>query len=102
MTPSNTVDIRAAIARGRIARANEPRAASACFDAQSGRITIELENGCVFAFPPGLVQDLVTATPAQLAQVQVIGNGYGLHWEALDADIAIASLLATNNGQRSV
>ena len=87
-------DIDDAITRGKIARANEPRAASARFDAQSGRITVELENGCVFAFPPGLVQDLVRATPAQLAEVQVIGNGYGLYWEALDADIAIPSLMA--------
>lgn len=34
------------------------------------------------------------ASPAQLAQVEILGAGYGLHWEALDADLSIPGLLA--------
>jgi hypothetical protein len=94
MDKLTNAEIDAAIERGRIVRASEPRAASARYDADSGRVTVELENGCVFGFPPGLVQDLAKATPDQLAHIQVIGNGFGLYWEALDADIAIPSLLA--------
>jgi hypothetical protein len=94
MDKLTNADIDAAIERGRIVRASEPRAASARYDADSGRVTVEMENGCAFAFPPGLVQDLATATPDQLARVEVIGNGYGLYWEALDADIAIPNLMA--------
>jgi hypothetical protein len=29
-----------------------------------------------------------------LAAVEILGNGYGLHWEALDADISVPGLLA--------
>ncbi|NYE23183.1 DUF2442 domain-containing protein [Pigmentiphaga litoralis] len=94
MDKLNNAEIDAAIERGKIARASEPRAASARFDTDAGRVTVELENGCVFAFPPGLVQELATATLDQLGQVQVIGNGFGLYWEALDADVAIPSLMA--------
>ena len=35
-----------------------------------------------------------TATDDQLAAVEILGNGYGLHWEALDADISVPGLLA--------
>jgi hypothetical protein len=94
MDKLTNADIDAAIERGRIVRANEARAASARYDTDSGRVTVEMENGCAFAFPPGLVQDLAAATPDQLGDVEVIGNGYGLYWEALDADIAIPSLMA--------
>ena len=31
---------------------------------------------------------------AGLAQVEILGTGYGLHWDALDADLSIPGLLA--------
>ena len=30
-----------------------------------------------------------------LAQVEVLGSGYGLHWEALDADFTLPGLFGT-------
>jgi hypothetical protein len=53
-----------------------------------------LTNGCSFTFPPRLAQGLETATDDQLAAVQILGHGYGLHWPALDTDISIPGLLA--------
>jgi len=55
---------------------------------------VELTNGCTFMFPPRLAQGLETATAAQLAAVEILGAGYGLHWEALDVDLSIPGLLA--------
>ena len=86
--------IDAATQRGRAASLHEPRAAAARYDGQLGRVIVELTNGCIFAFPPKLAQGLETATEEQLAEIEILGAGYGLHWEALDADLSIPGLLA--------
>ncbi len=93
-SPLTDAEIDAATERGRIARLNEPRAAAARYDRRRGRVVVELTNGCTFTFPPRLAQGLETATEEQLAQVEILGAGYGLHWEALDADLSIPGLLA--------
>jgi hypothetical protein len=80
--------------RGRIAHLEEPRARAARYDRELGRLVVALTNGCTFTFPPRLAQGLETATEDQLAQVEILGAGYGLHWEALDADLSIPGLLA--------
>ena len=86
--------IDAATERGRIARLTKPRAVAARYDRAFGRVVVELTNGCTFAFPPRLAQRLETATEAHLAGVEILGAGYGLHWEALDVDLSIPRLLA--------
>ena len=86
--------IDAALARGVAARRHEPRAAAVRYDGRSGRVIVELMNGCTFAFPPKLAQGLEAATEEQLSRVEILGAGSGLHWEALDADLSIAGLLA--------
>ena len=87
-------EIDAALERGQTARLHEPRAAAARYDQRSGRVIVELANGCTFAFPPQLAQGLEAATDEQLSQVEILGAGSGLHWEALDADLSIPGLLA--------
>ena len=37
---------------------------------------------------------LLTATPAQRANWRLIGRGVGIHWEDVDEDISVRSLLA--------
>lgn len=86
--------IDAALERGSTAHANEPRAATARYDRSSGRIIVDLENGCTFAFPPRLAQGLEGATDDQLATVEILGKGYGLHWEELDVDLSLPGLMA--------
>lgn len=86
--------IDAALERGRAAHANEPRAAAARYDRASGRVIVDLENGCTFAFPPRLAQGLESATDDQLAAVEILGRGYGLHWEELDVDLSLPGLMA--------
>lgn len=87
-------EIDAARERGRIARQAEPRAASARYDRDQGRIVVELTNGSSFAFPPGLVQGLEEATEAALSDIEILGAGYGLHWDALDTDLSVPGLMA--------
>ena len=94
MADLTDAEIDSALARGNAARISEPRAAMARYDRASDRIIVELTNGCTFAFPPHLAQGLENATADQLAQVEILGMGYGLHWEALDADLSVPSLLA--------
>jgi hypothetical protein len=86
--------IPAARERARISEETEPRARSARYNRDTERVEVELKNGCLFAFPAALGQGLRGATPEQLAQVEVTPGGYGLHWEELDADLAVPGLVA--------
>jgi hypothetical protein len=72
----------------------EPRAASARYDAETGRILVELTNGCLFGFVPSERDLLTVATPEQLAAVEVDLGGEGLHWEEIDADVSLPGLIA--------
>jgi hypothetical protein len=93
MVELTDAQIDAALERGKVARLHEPRGTAARYDRLLDRIIVELTNGCTFAFPPRLVQGLENATEDQLAQVELLGAGSGLHWEALDADLSIPDLL---------
>ncbi len=87
-------EISAAIDRGHIAQQTEPRANAVRYDERSSRIIVDLTNGCTFAFPPRMAQGLEAATDKDLAAVELLGAGYGLHWEVLDVDLSIPGLLA--------
>lgn len=91
----------AAEARGRELLDSEPRALAARLDAKSGRVVVDLSNGATFAFPPHLGQGLEDASPEQLAEVQVAGAGFVLHWEALDVDLSIPGLLSGHFGTKA-
>jgi hypothetical protein len=52
------------------------------------------------AIPRRLLQGLDGATPAQLAGVEILGMGDGLHWEALDVDHYVPSLIEGVFGNR--
>jgi hypothetical protein len=101
MAELTDAEFEAASKRGALARANEPRAQSARYDRQLGRVIVDLTNGCTFAFPPRLAQGLETASDDQLEQLEVLGAGYGLHWEALDVDLSIPGLLGGIFGTRA-
>lgn len=93
--------IEAALARGRAAASSEPRAKSARYDRRLDRVVVELTNGCTFAFPPRLAQGLEEATEDELVEVEVLGAGYGLHWETLDVDFTVPGLISGIFGTRA-
>ena len=80
--------------RGAEAARTEPRARAAHYDESSGRVVVELTNGCVFEFPSSLAQGLRGASTEQLREVEVFPGGSGLHWESLDADLWVPALIA--------
>src|SRR6266446_1390966 len=80
--------------RGERSLRTEPRARAARYDRKTGRIQIDLTNGCSFAFPPRKAQGLERASDQELAQIEILGLGLGLHWERLDVDLSVPGLLA--------
>ena len=84
----------AAEARGRDILRASPRAVQARYDMASGRVVLEFANGCAYAFPAELAEDLKGAGAEALSEVQVDGAGYNLNWPALDADLYVPALLA--------
>jgi hypothetical protein len=101
MAELTDAEIDAALERGKVMRESEPRAAQARYDRARGRIVVDLTNGCTFAFPARLAQGLESASDDDLAAVEILGAGFGLHWEALDADLSIPGLLAGVFGTRA-
>ena len=95
------VELEAAEERGRIEYLTKPIAADAHYDHLTGRIVVNLINGCVYEFPPQLVQDLQEATPDDLAQVIVDSVGFNLHFPSLDADLYVPLLVAGVFGTRA-
>jgi hypothetical protein len=93
--------LKAAEARGRKMFETEPRALGARYDQSTGRVVLDLANGCTYAFPAQLVQDLQGASPEDLASVEVDGVGFNLHWPALDADLYVPALVSGIFGTRA-
>lgn len=93
-------EFRAAEARGRKMLETEPRATAARYDRKTGRVTVELMNGCTYMFPVDLVQDLSGAGHDDLDVIEVDGMGFNLHWPRLDADLYVPALVAGVFGTR--
>jgi hypothetical protein len=95
-------EIDAAAARGEELRKIQPRAASARYDLKLRHVVVKYTNGATFSFPPALVQGLSGASADELADVRILGRGFGLHWEALDADLTVPGLVDYVFGARKV
>lgn len=79
----------------------EPRATAAYYEQGSRRIIVELSNGADFRFPPSSVQELISASPDELAQVEISPSGRTLRWRTLDADLSLPGLMAGIFGTKS-
>ena len=90
----------AAEARGREMVKSEPRAVAARYDRETGRVAVELANGCTYIFPAQLAQELQGADDEALSVVAVDGAGFNLHWPAIDADLYVPALVAGVFGTR--
>lgn len=94
-------EIDRALARGQRRLLTEPQATRARYDRRTGRVVVDLTNGCSFVFPARSLQGLARASDAELADIEILGAGHGLHWEALDADFTVAGLLMGVFGTRA-
>src|SRR5713101_2710002 len=63
-------------------------------------LTVVLDDGRTVSVPLMWFPRLLNATPRQRKEWEFIGGGIGIHWEAIDEDISVASLLQPENFMR--
>ena len=90
--------IPAARARERRDRKQGLRASAARYDRTTGRVVLELTNGCLFAFPVGAIPTLRSASGSELATVEIDPSGGTLRWDDLDVDLSVPGLLLSAVG----
>jgi len=56
-------------------------------------LIVVLDDGRTVSVPLVWFPRLLAATPQQRKDWEPIGGGIGMHWEAIDEDISVASLL---------
>jgi hypothetical protein len=79
---------------------SEPRAQSVRFHRPSKRLQIELQDGTAVMIPISSIQGLSEATAKEVESVELLADGYALHWPSLDADATIPGLVAGIFGSR--
>lgn len=84
---------KAAVERGQKRKQEEPFASSVRFNRESGAYAVRLTDGKAFEIPSSLIPELAVASPDQLANVDLFGEGEGLFWQDLDAAISIETLI---------
>lgn len=100
MARTTDTDLQTAEARGKKMLETELRARLAHYDSVTGRVELELLNGCTYGFPASLVQDLQGASATDLATVEVDGMGFNLHWQILGVDLYVPALVSGIFGTR--
>jgi hypothetical protein len=60
---------------------------------ESDMLTITLVDGRILSVPVAWFPRLQQATQEQRKEWRLIGDGEGLHWEAIDEDISVPLLL---------
>ena len=66
----------------------------------SHSLSVVLADGRTMSVPLAWFPRLLGATPKQRVVWELIGGGIGIHWEAIDEDISVASLLQPENFMR--
>lgn len=64
-------------------------------------IILKLSDGSRRAIPREDFQGLESGTKEQLARIEIVGGGTGLHWPDLDADLYVPSLLRGIYGSKA-
>ena len=76
---------------GTLAVKTDERVAGVSFGAE--RLIVDLMDGRTIAVPLAWYPRLLDATPKDRNNWQLIGGGLGIHWEDLDEDVTVESLL---------
>jgi hypothetical protein len=89
------------VARGARADATGLRVQRARYDADSGKVVIDLKGGYTFAVPrSALLGTLGEAAPSELRRLRIEGGGSVLYWPRLDEGFDVAELLGRLLGPR--
>jgi hypothetical protein len=76
-----------------------PRAVNATITEDT--LSVDLEDGRTISVPIGWYPRLAYGTPAERANFQISGAGYGIHWPDLDEDIGVEGLLLGKKSSES-
>ena len=87
--------------RGQDCMNRDLRAEAVYYDRRRKRIVVELIDDCTFMFPPELAQGLAGASAEDLSDVRVMGKGFDLHWDRLDAQFTVRGLLEGRFGNNA-
>jgi hypothetical protein len=79
-------------------RANKARAVDVSVD--SGTLHVVLADGRRLNAPLECFPRLKKASEEQRANWRLIGSGVGIHWDEIDEDIAVGTLLDGADGRR--
>ncbi|MEW9809183.1 MAG: DUF2442 domain-containing protein [Candidatus Symbiodolus clandestinus] len=80
---------------------NSPnRAIAARYDFKAQRVMMTLVSGIELAIPPAIVQGLNTATPDELADIELTPMGIGFYFPTIDADVFVLAILQDFTGTR--
>ena len=63
-------------------------------------LSVTLSDGRVVSVPVVWFPRLAKASTRERSEWELIGGGIGIHWEAIDEDISVASLLQPENFMR--
>ena len=63
-------------------------------------LIVALSDGRTLSVPLAWFPRLLGATAAERADWRLIGNGEGIHWEALDEDLSVRGLLRGEPARR--
>src|SRR3972149_8494945 len=64
-------------------------------------LSADLEDGRTISVPLGWYPRLANGSPAERANFQISGAGYGVHWPDLDEDIGVEGLLLGKKSKES-
>ena len=77
---------------------HHPLANSVNIDADS--LVVGLIDGRAISVPLAWFTSLSSASPSQLKEREILGDGEGIHWPQLDEDLSVSGLLLGNQGRR--
>jgi hypothetical protein len=85
--------IDAARARAREFSARDRHAVRVRYERKADVVTLYLDDGVRVSIPRVLLQGLENARPGEVAKVEILGRGTGIHWPLLDVDHYVPGLL---------
>ena len=85
--------IDAAMVRARSFAPTDRRVISAEYEKRPDVVTLHFDDGIRLSIPRMKLQGLHAAETAQLARIEILGRGTGLHWPLLDVDHYVPGLI---------
>jgi hypothetical protein len=93
LVATSDAEIEAALDTAKTFDAIDRRVAKAEYDPSSDEVRLLFHDGVKLIIPRARLQGLEGASRAELKQIELLGNGTGLHWPKLDVDHYVLGLL---------